>query len=56
MRCIEESFLEGLDPEARRSAEAVIDLDADENTCPACGELFERVPASCPSCGLKLTG
>jgi len=47
-------FLEGLDEEGRRAAEATIDLDAEENACPACGQTFERVPPSCPGCGLRL--
>jgi len=51
---VEESFLANLDDAGRRAAEASIDLDAEENACPACGEAFERVPPSCPSCGLRI--
>ena len=54
MRCIEAEFLEGLDEDARRAATAVIDLDAAENACPACGDPFTGAPSSCPSCGLRI--
>lgn len=54
--CLEESFLSGLDEPARRAAQATIDLDAEENACPACGEPFQRVPARCPACGLRISG
>ena len=48
-----QSFLEGLDEDARRAAEATIDLDAAENSCPACGESFAPTDLRCPSCGLR---
>lgn len=48
------SFLEGLDPEQRKQAEAVIDLEADENACPACGTGFAGAPSHCPECGLRI--
>ena len=38
----------------RASVETVIDLDADENTCPACLEPFRGHPSRCPSCGLRI--
>lgn len=38
----------------RASADAVIDLDAEENACPACLEPFAALPERCPSCGLRL--
>ena len=37
----------------RQAADAVIDLDADEFTCPACGASFAKAPR-CPECGLRL--
>jgi hypothetical protein len=51
---IEESWLAELDPRARRSAETVVDLDADTLTCPACLSEFAKGPRACPSCGLRL--
>jgi hypothetical protein len=51
---LNESFLGELDPEARRSAEATIDLDAEENACPACAEPIRGHPARCPGCGLRI--
>ena len=38
----------------RASADATIDLDADENACPACLVPFAGLPERCPSCGLRL--
>jgi len=54
VQCVESEFLDGLDEDARRAAESTIDLDAEENACPACGAGFSQVPASCPDCGLRL--
>ena len=51
---IERSFLDGLEPDARHSAEASIDLDAAVNACPACGERIDGLPSRCPSCGLRI--
>ena len=50
-----DDFLSGLDDEARRAADAVIDLDAEENSCPACGDAWTSVPQRCPSCGLRIS-
>ncbi len=38
----------------RTAAECVIDLDAPEITCPACGTTFATGPRECPDCGLGL--
>jgi len=51
---IEEAWLSQLDPDARRSAETVIDLDAERLTCPACLSEFDKGPRACPSCKLRL--
>jgi len=51
---IEENWLSELDPLARKSAETVVDLDADRLTCPACWTEFAKGPRACPSCGLRL--
>jgi rubrerythrin len=40
--------------EERRANEQVVDLDAAEITCPACGETFASGPSECPECGLGL--
>ena len=53
---IEAEFLDALDEDGRRAAEASIDIDAEENHCPACGEAFAKLPARCPGCGLRLGG
>ena len=56
MARIEAEFLDTLDEDGRRAAEASIDLDAEENACPACGEPFTVLPPKCPGCGLRLGG
>jgi rubrerythrin len=38
----------------RRAAEAVIDHNAVEITCPACTTTFATGPTACPDCGLGL--
>lgn len=49
---LREHWERGLGEEARRAANAVLDLDADTLACPACGAEFARGPARCPECGL----
>jgi rubrerythrin len=51
---LEEESLAALDPVARKAAQHVIDLDAAENDCPACGRRFAGHPARCPGCGLRI--
>lgn len=43
----------GLDPEAVARSRAVVDFDADEATCPACGTTFTTDATRCPECGLR---
>ncbi len=38
----------------RIAADAVIDLDADENTCPACMTKIPGGAKRCKGCGLRL--
>ncbi|MGD2064812.1 MAG: hypothetical protein PVF51_14720 [Nitrospirota bacterium] len=38
----------------RRAAAAVIDHNAPQITCPACGMTFATGPSECPDCGLGL--
>lgn len=45
--------MELLDPEARRAADATIDLDREENQCPGCLGTLRGLPERCPSCGLR---
>jgi len=45
----------GASDEERAAAAAVVDLDADELTCPACGDTFASA-GRCPGCGLNLGG
>ncbi len=40
--------------EERAAADAVINFDAAEITCPACGTSFATGPTECPDCGLFL--
>lgn len=42
----------GMSETERAAADAVIDLDADENECPACGESIPRGSRRCPGCRL----
>lgn len=41
-------------PEERQAASLVVDHNAPEITCPACGATFPTGPSECPSCGLAL--
>jgi len=43
-----------LDPEQRAAAELVVDLDAEESTCPACLSPIPGGATRCPGCGLRL--
>ncbi len=36
------------------AAEAVIDLDADSNSCPACLDPIPKGSTQCPGCGLRI--
>ena len=36
------------------AAEAVIDLDADSNSCPACLDSIPKGSTQCPGCGLRI--
>jgi len=51
---LREAELEGMSPEERAAAEKVVDLDAEEIECPACGHRFASGPERCPDCGLRL--
>jgi uncharacterized OB-fold protein len=42
-----------LDPAAVVAADGMVDLDAAEARCPACGALFATSAARCPGCGLR---
>lgn len=52
-RAVERHWEAGLDPETRRLANLVVDLDAEENECPACGARFATAAGRCPDCGLN---
>jgi hypothetical protein len=41
------------DPEVRRRATSVVDLDAESTTCPACSGTVPRGAERCPSCRLR---
>lgn len=53
-RAVEAHWEAGLDEGARAQANAVVDLDAEENLCPACGTPFRTAAGRCGECGLKL--
>lgn len=41
-------------PEERAAADAVVDFNAADMTCPACATTFATGPSECPDCGLFL--
>lgn len=43
----------GMSEEERIAAEAVVDLEADGNACPACGAAVPGGAERCPDCGLR---
>jgi hypothetical protein len=51
---MEEQWRGQFEGDARRSVDAVIDVDAERWTCPACFETFPRGARRCPGCGLGL--
>ena len=53
---IEDLWLAHVPEEGRGAASAVIDLDSDTRTCPACGTSYPAGPPKCPGCGLYLGG
>lgn len=52
----ERAELSRMDPDGSvtRAAEHVIDLDADEASCPACGAGIPQGRLRCPGCGLRI--
>lgn len=50
---LDDDFVSGLDEDARRAVETTIDLDRDENQCPACARPFTGFPERCPGCHLR---
>ncbi|MEO2147163.1 MAG: hypothetical protein ABGY32_14800 [bacterium] len=43
-----------MDPAQLAAQDAVVDLDADLATCPACLGEIEKGNERCPGCGLRL--
>ena len=43
----------GLSDVERSAARAVVDFDAPEAACPACGTTFPTSSTRCPDCGLN---
>ncbi|MDP6739255.1 MAG: hypothetical protein QF404_04490 [Planctomycetota bacterium] len=43
-----------LDEAGRRSSSTVIDLEAEENTCPGCFGTIQQGATRCPECGLRV--
>jgi hypothetical protein len=50
---MEAEFVAGLSPEERRAVETTIDLDREDNQCPACLGPLRGLPERCPGCGLR---
>lgn len=53
---IADEWARDLDDHARAAADAIVDLDGDTRTCPACTATFDAGPSKCPECGLFLGG
>jgi len=51
---LEQHWHESASEEERAASACVVDLDADEFTCPACMATFAKAPR-CPECGLSLS-
>lgn len=51
---LEDFLLAGLSVEERAAAATVVDFNAPEMRCPACGHTFATGPRECPDCGLFL--
>ncbi|MCA8981916.1 MAG: hypothetical protein H6831_16265 [Planctomycetes bacterium] len=53
-RAVDDHWARDLSDAERAATEMVIDLDADEATCPACMTTFKTGIDRCPGCGLRL--
>ncbi|HPF15146.1 MAG: hypothetical protein H6830_00810 [Planctomycetes bacterium] len=53
-RMLHERELASMSPEEQAAAQSVIDLDAEQNSCPACLETIPGGAARCPGCGLRI--
>lgn len=53
MRLIQEHEDRGLTEQELAAARSVVDFDADEATCPACGTAFPTSTTRCPECDLN---
>ena len=53
-RAVDDHWAKDLSAEERAATEMVIDLDAEEATCPACLTTFKTGTTRCPGCGLRL--
>jgi len=51
---LEEAWAAQASAAERRAAACVIDSNAAEITCPACGATFATGVSECPDCGLNL--
>ncbi len=47
-----EDLVQTVEGHIESTPEQVVDLAADETTCPACGTVFSGKSAECPECGL----
>jgi hypothetical protein len=45
---------QGMSEAELAAADAVIDLDADAATCPACLDSIPKGSSRCPGCGLRI--
>jgi len=51
---LRDAWYQGASDAERLAAQSVIDHNAAEMTCPACGTTFATGPSECPDCGLSL--
>lgn len=51
---LQEKERAGMSEVEMTAADAVIDLDADSNGCPACLDPIPKGSVQCPSCGLRI--
>ncbi|MEM7201405.1 MAG: hypothetical protein AAF628_14135 [Planctomycetota bacterium] len=52
LQMLDQRWLDGLDDAGRQAAQTVVDLEAEQTTCPACQTVFQPTEPRCPDCGL----
>ena len=54
IKALRDEWYDKASEDERAAAVAVVDHNASEITCPACGTVFASGPPECPDCGLGL--